>query len=499
MTEPVLRLENVNKKVSDFFTLKNINLELREGEVHALIGENGSGKTSLMHIITGTCTKDSGNIYLNGSLVNINSSIDANRLGITMTHQEPSLFENLSIAENIYFDTNQMLSKFSLKTINWAKINSDCQKLFKKLNFNLDAQKLVKYLGIAQKQLVEIIKAYASNARIILMDEPTASLTESESSFLFNIIRELKSNGVSIIFISHRLEEIRLICDKISVIRDGEIIGTQDVFELDTFKLINMMTGHDIKDRYPKLELKVGKEILRVSGLSSGSTLNEINFSLGRREILGITGLVGSGRTKLAKSIFGCTNIDSGEIYIEGKKVNIKSPFDAIKEGIGYVSEDRQLEGLFMYLKIFENISTPSLSKLSSKYGIDLEKEKDIVNAFVEKIGIKAGTIYNNAESLSGGNQQKVVLAKWMMTKSKIFILDEPTRGIDIASKVDVYNVMNELVRKGASIILISSDISEVIGMCDRTMVLYGGKIAKIVPRIEATQENIIYYATGGK
>lgn len=499
MTEPVLRLENINKKISDFFTLKDINLEIGKGEVHAIIGENGSGKTSLMKIITGICNKDSGNIYLDGALVKINSSVDAKNLGITMTHQEPTLFENFSVAENIYFDNNPVTNKFLFKTINWIKIISDCQKLFKKINFNMDEKKLVKNLGTAQKQLIEIIKAYASNARIIIMDEPTASLTESESSFIFNIIKELKDTGVSILYISHRLEEIRLICDKITVIRDGEIVGTQNVSEIDTFKLINMMTGLEIKDRYPKLELKVGKEVLKVEGLSSGSTLTNINFSLGRREILGITGLVGSGRTKLAKSIFGATAIDSGEIYIEDKKVNIKSPFDAIKEGIGYVSEDRQLEGLFMYLKIFENISTPSLSQLASKYIIDLEKEKEIVNAFVDKIGIKAGTIYNNVESLSGGNQQKVVLAKWMMTKSKIFILDEPTRGIDIASKVDVYNVMNELVRKGASVILISSDISEVIGMCDRTMVLYGGKVAKIVPRSEATEENIIYYATGGK
>lgn len=499
MTLPVLKLENINKRLSDYFELKNINLELFEGEVHAIVGENGSGKSSLMNIISGSYSTDSGNIYLNGFPVIFNSSNDAKNLGIMMTHQEPSLFENFSIAENIYFDNNIFSGKFHFKTINRSKINDDCKRLFSKLGINLDSRKLVKQIGAGHKQLIQIAKAYVSNARIILMDEPTSSLTEAETSILFNIIWELKKTGVSVIYISHRIEELKLICDRITVIRDGEIIGTQNVSDIETFKLINMMTGLEIKDRYPKLNLKIGKDVLKVSGLSAGNTLKNINFSLGRREILGITGLVGSGRTKIAKSIFGDVKIDSGEICIDGNKVNIKSPLDAIKEGIGYVSEDRQIEGLFMYLKIFENISATSISRLSSKFIIDLDKEKDIVNNFVEKLGIKVGTIFNLADDLSGGNQQKVILAKWMMSKSKIFILDEPTRGIDIASKVDVYNVMNELVRKGASIILISSDINEIIGMCDRTMVLYGGKIAATIPRSEATQEKIMLYATGGK
>lgn len=498
MIIPILRLENVNKKVSDFFTLKNINLELEKGEVHAIVGENGSGKSTLVNIISGNYSLDSGSIYLNGIPVNITSTNDAKKLGIAMTHQEPILLENFTVAENIYFE-NDPFSKKLLKTINRYKMNDDCKKLFDRLNIRLDSQKLVKYIGNAQKQLIEIAKAYVSNARIILMDEPTSSFTESETLILFDIIKELKKSGISIFYISHRLEEVKRLCDRITVIRDGEIVSTQKVSDMETSKLIKLMTGLEIKNRFPKLSVKPGREVLKVTDLSSGNTLKDISFSLRRREILGITGLAGSGRTKIAKSIFGVHKIDSGQITIDGKAVHIGSPLDAIKEGIGYVPEDRQIEGLFMYLKIFENISASSINQLSSISIIDSDKEMDIANHFVERLGIRIGTIYNIAKNLSGGNQQKVILAKWMMSKSKIFILDEPTRGIDVASKVDVYNLMNELVIKGASIIMISSDIDELLGMCDRILVLYGGKIAATIPRSEATQENIMYYATGEK
>lgn len=498
MSVPVLRLENISKKMSDFFTLNNINLELQKGEVHAIVGENGSGKSTLMNIINGTLSKDSGNIYLEGNQVNIASSNDAKKLGITMIHQEPSLFEHFSVAENIFFE-NSPFHNFLFRTVNWSKMNSDCQKLLNKLNIHIESRKLVREIGNAQRQLVEIAKAYVSNARIILMDEPTSSFTESEFIILSNIISELKNSGVSIFYVSHRLDEVRQLCDKVTVMRDGEIIGTENVNNTETSKLITMMTGLDIKNRFPKLSLRTGKEVLRLSGISSGSTLKDISFSLGRREIIGITGLAGSGKSKIAKVLFGVDRIDSGEVMVDGSRVAFRSPLDAIKVGIGYVPEDRQIEGLFMYLKIFENISASSINQFSNKYVIDSHKEKDMATSFVEKLGIIIGTIYDKAENLSGGNQQKVILAKWMTSKSKIFILDEPTRGIDIAAKVDVYNMMNDLVRKGASIIMISSDIDELIGMCDRIMVLYGGKIVANIPRSEATQEKILYYATSGK
>lgn len=498
MEKSILKLSYINKKLSDFFSLKNISLELSKGEVHVLIGENGSGKSSLMNVIGGTYPKDSGEILIDGQPVLISSPIDAKNYGIFTIHQHSSLFDHFTVAENIYIDNKPYTNK-ALKLINWSKMYTDCQALFKKFGFSLNSKSLVKNLNVAQKQLVEICKAYVSNSRIIIMDEPTASLTEKESAQFFDIVKELKKSGVSILYISHKLEEIKQIGDKISVIRNGEIIGTMGVDNMETDSVINMMTGMDLKERYPKLNVKIGSEVLRVSELYSGNTLKGIDFTLNKGEILGIIGLVGSGRTKIAKSIFGLDKIDSGEIHINRKKVEILSPKDAISAGIGYVTEDRSSEGLFMYLNIPENITAPNMSRVTNKHIIDKVIEKRLAATYTDRLGIRIGTINSKAAYLSGGNQQKVVLAKWIMSKSKILILDEPTKGIDIASKVDVYNVMNEMVTKNVSIMLISSDVDEVLGMCDRIMILYDGKIAALLPKNMLSREKILFYATGGK
>lgn len=498
MSDTILLMKNINKRLSESFSLENINLDLHRGEVHILLGENGAGKTSLMNILWGIYPPDGGEIYFEGEPISIQSPSHAKKMGIMMIHQEVSLFEHFSVAENIFLDKKPLLSQ-NFKLINWSRMYQECQELFDKLNFDMDGRELVRNLGNSQRQLVEIAKAYVSNAKIIIMDEPTSTLTDVESEQLFKIIRELKKSGVSIFYISHRFEEIRQIGDRVSVIRDGKIICTESVSSMNENNIIHMMTGLDLKDRYPKLTIKPGKEILSVINLNVGNILKNINFSLRRKEILGITGMVGSGRSKIAKSIFGIDKIDSGEIMIENKKVSIDSPSDAIKAGIGYVTEDRSTEGLFMSLKIPHNISASSIDQVSGKFLMKLDKERDIVNNYTNRLNIKCGSINDEVAYLSGGNQQKVVLAKWMMSKSKIFIMDEPTRGIDIASKVDVYNLMNELVRKGASIILTSSDINEVLGMCDRILVLYRGEIVAEIPRNEASQEKIMYYATGGK
>jgi ABC-type sugar transport system ATPase subunit len=498
MGTQVLKLTNINKVISNFFSLKKIDLELSKGEVHALIGENGSGKSSLLNVIWGSYSKDSGEISIDHTIVSINSPIDAKRHGIAIIHQNSSLFEHFTVSENIYID-NKPYSNKTLKLIDRNKMNSNCQELFEKLGFTLNSKSLVKNLNIAQKQLVEICKAYISNAKILLLDEPTASLTEAETTLFFNIIKELKKSGVAILYISHKLEEISVIADQVSVIRNGEIIGTTQVGTMDVNNIIHMMTGMDLKERYPKLNAKIGKEVLKVVDLYSSDTLKNINFSLKHQEILGITGLVGSGRTRIAKCIFGLDKIDSGEVYIEGKKTNIQSPSDAISLGLGYVTEDRLSEGLFKYLNISENITAPNLSRITDKHLIDKNIEKNLTSTYVERLEIGAESLNSKAAYLSGGNQQKVVLAKWIMSKSRILILDEPTKGIDIASKVDVYNVMNEMVTKKVSIILISSDMDEVIGMCDRIMVLYDGQVAAILPKSSATREKIMFYATGGK
>jgi ABC-type sugar transport system ATPase subunit len=498
MVHPVLSLRNINKRLSDYFSLKDISLDLNEGEVHVLMGENGSGKSSLMKIIWGAYSKDSGDIYINENPIVINSPIDAKRMGIAMIHQDSSLFEHFTIAENIYIDCKPYLNR-TLKIVDWSKMHTDCQRLFIKLGFTLNSRSIVKNLSIAQKQLVEICKAYISNARIIIMDEPTSSLTESESSLLFNIIHELKKSGVSILYISHKLEEVQKIGDRVTVIRDGEIIGSQRGASMDVDSIIHMMTGMELRERYPKLHVKLGKEVLKVANLSSGNIIKNINFSLRKREILGIIGLVGSGRTRVAKCMFGLGKLDTGEIYLNNTPINITSPSEAIKAGIGYVTEDRNTEGLFMYLNASQNITAPNLSKISHNLIIDKDIEKSLTGAYIDRLGINIGSPKDMVAYLSGGNQQKVVLAKWIMSKSKILVLDEPTKGIDIASKVDVYNLMNEMVSKGVSIILISSDVDEVIGMCDRIMVLYNGNIASVLNRKDATREKILFYATGGR
>lgn len=498
MGNSLMQLMNVNKKLSDFFSLKNINLELFEGEVHVIIGENGSGKTSLMNIIWGSYPLDSGEISIHGIPVSIASPIDAKRQGIAIIHQDFPLFEQFSIAENVYLD-NKPFSNKTLKLIDRKKMYSDCQKLIDKLGFSLNSKSLVQNLNIAQKQMVEFCKAYVSGAQIIIMDEPTASLTETESQLFFNAIRELKNSGAGILYISHKLDEIRQVGDRISVLRSGELVGTSRMDEMDTDSIIHMMTGMELKERYPKLKVKIGRDALRVSNLSCRDSLKNINFVLHKREILGIIGLVGSGRTKIAKCIFGLDKYDSGELFIDNHRVFILDPSDAIRHGIGYVTEDRNTDGLFLYLNIPENISAPNIDKVSDKLLIDRTIEKELAENYVGKLGINVGTISNKAAYISSGNQQKVVLAKWIMSKSKILILDEPTKGIDIASKVDVYNLMNEMVVKNVSIILISSDVDEVLGMCDRVMVLFDGKISAILSRQEANREKIMFYATGGK
>jgi ribose transport system ATP-binding protein len=415
-----------------------------------------------------------------------------------MIHQDPSLFEHFSAAENVFIDNKPLLNQ-SLKIIDYNKMYSNCQKLFDHFHFPIDCKTLVKNMGSAKKQLVEIAKACVSNARILIMDEPTSALTDTEVSMLFHIIEELKKSGISIIYITHRFQEVKEIGDRITVLRDGEIIGTQTISTINTENIIHMMTGLELKERYPKLNVKIGKELLRVSNLCSEEIISDINFTLHKKEVLGITGLVGSGRTKIAKCLFGMDSIDQGHITFNNKQLLFHSPAEAIEAGFAYITEDRNAEGLFTELQIAKNMIAASMKQISHQSIITPKMEKSIITRFIDRLGIKPANLKTKVEHLSGGNQQKVLLGRWIMSKSKIFILDEPTKGMDIPSKIDVYNVMNELVSKGASIILISSDINEILGMSDRILVLYGGKIAAEMDRHEASYEKIMYYATIGQ
>jgi ribose transport system ATP-binding protein len=488
-----LSLKNVNKKISNFFSLKDINIEFFSGEAHVIIGENASGKTSLMKIIAGYISKDSGKIYIEDKEVCITNPTVSKKHGISMIHQEFSLFNHFSVAENIYLESKKYSIK-SLKIIDFESIYKECDKLFKKFNIPLNSRTKVKKLNVAQKQLVELAKAYIKKPNIIIMDEPSSSFTIEESKILFNIVNELKKLNSAIIFISHRIEDISAIGDRISIIRNGEIIFSSTTINLDEDKIINLMTGMDYSKRYPKLYLKRGREVLNIKNLYSGKTLKNINLKLHKNEILGITGLTGSGKSKIARCLFGIDKIKSGEIFIDKKKVLINSTLDSIKYKIGYLSEDKYKDSLFLYLNVPLNVTAPNIKRISNGYFINKLFETELTEDYIKKLDIKISNLDDKLAYLSGGNQQKIALSKWIMSRSKILILDEPTVGIDIAAKVDVYNIINELVTKGASIILISSDINEIVGMCDRVLVLFEGNISKVLSKEEMSRDKIIKY-----
>jgi ABC-type sugar transport system ATPase subunit len=492
-----ISLHQVTADVSDFFALREIDLELLPGHVHILMGENGSGKSSLINVITGNLPIRQGTISIEGKPVNIDSPGKAKDLGIAATYQFASLFQNLTVAENIYLDHLPRRKRW-LHPIDWQQIFCDAEKLLDQLGFSIPVRTRVVNLNMAERQLIEIARAYVSNARIMVFDEPTSAFTDRETQMLFNIIAEFKKKQTAILYITHRMEEVRRIGDELTILRDGKITFSGNVHDLQAPAIINKMSGLSYRERYPKLKIALGEEVLRVENLNFQDVLHNIAFKLQRREILGITGLVGSGRTMIAKCIFGEKRPDQLNLYIDGKPVQINSPADAINQGIGFVSEDRYEDGLFTNLNIPINITSPSFALNEAKQLINKARESATAANYVRKLMIRTHSLFDKVTSLSGGNQQKVLLAKWIYSRADILILDEPTRGIDIASKVDLYNILNEMLRRDVSIILISSDIDEIVGMCDNILVLYGGEIAAVIPRSESSREKVMYYATGG-
>lgn len=493
----VLGLDQLSVQVSDTFQLDVINLSLVAGHVHILMGENGSGKSSLINTIAGNLKPMNGRILLDGEPVEIDSPAQAKALGIATAYQFSNLFQNLTVAENIYIDKMPMNQGFP-RSIDWPKLFQMADQLLKTLGFDIPARTLVSKLNVAERQLVEIAKAYIAGARVVIFDEPTASLTDREVDILFNMIREFQKKNAAVLYVTHRMDELRKIGDELTILRDGKVTFSGNVHDLQSAEIIHEMSGLSFKERYPKLKIMLGEEVLRVEHLNFKNVLKDIHFSLHQREILGITGLVGSGRTMIAKCIYGARKPDSLSLSLNKKPVKINSPADAINLGIGYVSEDRYLEGLFPQLSIPFNITSPDFALKEAKPVINRAKESLTAQKFVKKLLIHAQSVFSRIADLSGGNQQKVLLAKWIYSRSDILILDEPTRGIDVASKIDLYNILNEMLRRDVSIVLISSDIDEIVGMCDRIMVLYGGEIAAVIPRNQATRELVMYYATGG-
>jgi ribose transport system ATP-binding protein len=468
-------------------------LNLRPGEVHALVGENGAGKSTLIKVLSGAVTPDSGEVIIEGISYNEMTPKLSSSLGVEVIYQELNLISYLTVSENIFLGKELLNGIF----LDYKKMNEMTKKLVNSLGLDMNPGIKIKDLTVAYQQLVEVSKAVAQNVKILVMDEPTSPLSNSEVKALFELIKKLKEQGVAIIYISHRLEEIFEICDRITVMRDGHYIDTLDINCTDRKKLINMMVGRELVDQYPKAKVIPGEVIMSVEGLENQSVKN-ITFELKKGEILGIAGLVGAGRTEMVRTIFGADRLLKGKIIIEGKQVKIDSPQDAIALGIGLIPEDRKSQGLILGMSIRENATLANLKSLIKYRLISSKKEKQVVQNFMKELRIKAPDQDKKVKLLSGGNQQKVVLAKWMSTNSKILIFDEPTRGIDVGAKHEIYELMRNLTLQGISIIMISSEMPELLGMSDRILVMHGGEIMGSFNRGEVSQEQILDLASGG-
>ena len=492
---PLLKMQNIRKQYPGVLALSDVNFELREGEVHCLVGENGAGKSTLMKVLSGAIGKDGGSILLDGQVVEFRSPSDSQRAGIGMIYQEFKLVPELTVAENILLGCEPTKGKSPF--VDYKKANEIARGSLAQLGEEIPTTTVVSSLSMAQRQIVEIAKAISKKVRILAMDEPSAALTENELKNLFAVIRKLKAEGVGIIYISHRLEEIFEIGDRLTVLRDGKFIHTCNVAESDRRSLVKWMVGRELEQEYPKIELQLGEEILRVENVNS-ILLKGINLTVHRGEILGLAGLVGAGRSELARIIFGADPKESGSIYLESKEIHPRSPREAIDLGIGLLTEDRNKYGLIMHMNVRENISLSNLSGVVKGVFIDRLKEKSVADKFTKDLHIKTPSIEQEVENLSGGNRQKVILARWLFTKSKLLIFDEPTVGIDVGVKYEIYNLINGLAKDGIGVIVISSDLPELLGISDRIAVMCEGILTGILSRNEATQEKVMTLATGG-
>ncbi|MBC7529290.1 MAG: sugar ABC transporter ATP-binding protein [Chthonomonadaceae bacterium] len=493
---PALEMRHISKTYPGVRALDDVSLTVGKGEVHALLGENGAGKSTLMKILAGAQSKDSGTILLNGALVEIDSPQKAMALGVSIIYQEFNLVPYLSAGENIFLGREPKAGLPGF--VNFKVLFAEAQRVLDNLGVKIDARMPVNRLSIAQQQMVEIAKATSKKSKIIVMDEPSATLTDHELRALFALIKQLKSEGVSVVYISHRLEEIIEICDRATIMRDGKWIATLDVKDLTREDIIRLMVGRELKDAIPKVAAPLGSPALEVRNLNRKGVLHDISFTVHKGEVLGIAGLVGAGRTETVRVIFGADAMDSGEILVDGKPVTIRSPQDAIKNGIGFVTEDRKHQGLVLNMAVRENSTLANLGAISRMSFIKRSEEKQVTEKYRTSLAIKTPHIEQAVKNLSGGNQQKVVLAKWLFTGSKILIFDEPTRGIDVGAKSEIYKLMNELAAQGVAIIMISSELPEVMGMSDRILVMHEGRLTGELTRAEATQEQIMTLATGG-
>ncbi|MCR4408343.1 MAG: sugar ABC transporter ATP-binding protein [Anaerolineae bacterium] len=493
----ILRMEQICKRFPGVQALDNVTFRVARGEIHALVGENGAGKSTLMKILTGAIPRDSGQIILRGQEIEIDSPGRAQQLGISMIHQELALIPYLNVGQNIYLGREPGGPLPGL--INWPQLYSQAREQLARLNMDLDPLTAVADLPIAQQQMVEVAKALSFNADIIVMDEPTSALTERETETLFEVMRTLKAQGVTIIFISHRLEEVFEVADRVTVLRDGRLIGVAPISEVSMDDVVRMMVGRELGEMYPKQEVSRQDVVLRVRGLTRGNDLRGVSLELHRGEILGIAGLVGAGRTPLARALFGIDPVERGEIWVDGQPARINSPHAAIRLGLGFVPEDRKEQGLFLGMAVRENITIGILDRFSV-LGFPRFRELDrLAESYVRQLDIRTPSLRQRMRNLSGGNQQKVVIARWLTLHPKVLILDEPTRGIDVGAKAEIHALMNRLAGEGVGIIMISSELPEILGISDRILVMRQGQIVGEFSRQEATQDAIMLCAAGGK
>mgnify|MGYP006286638915 FL=1 len=499
MDNEILKLEGLSKYFPGVKALDGINFDLIEGEIHALIGENGAGKSTLIKVLTGAHQKTDGKIFYRGKEVKTLNPTKAKKLGISAIYQELTLFPELTVAENIFMGNEKVYNKSNL--VKDKEMMAEVRKIFEKIKLDIRPEILVKNLSIAQQQMIEIARAISLDADILIMDEPTSSISNKETEILFEIIEDLKKQGVTIIYISHRLEEIFEISDRVTVLRNGKKIETLAINEIkNKDQLVNLMVGKEVTDLFPKKEVKIGETILEVKDLSYQNKFKEISFDLKKGEILGVGGLVGSQRTEVMETIFGLRKHDDGEIRLKGKKVKISNPQNAIDLGLGLISEDRKATGIIKTMSVKENITLPGLDLIDRKYSvlIDDKSEETVSNTLVDRLRVKTPSLSQKIDKLSGGNQQKAIIARWILLEPEILIMDEPTRGIDVGAKSEIYELMGELVAKGISIIMISSENPELLAMSDRIMVMREGSISGFLEGEEQTEENILKLAFGG-
>jgi rhamnose transport system ATP-binding protein len=492
---PLLRVRGACKAFAGVQALEDVSFELRAGEVHALVGENGAGKSTLIKIITGAHAADAGTLEVNGRPVAENDPVRSRALGITAIYQQPALFPDLTVAENIALGLEP---GGAWRRVRWGQRRRRARELLGRIGATLDPDAVVHSLTMPEQQLVEIARALGADARVLIMDEPTASLSAREVERLFRVIGDLRGHGVGILYISHRLDELFQVADRVTVLRDGRAVGTRALAEIDRAGLIRLMVGREITAIFPKQSVAIGDEVLSLRGVGCReSGVHGVSFSVRAGEILGLAGLVGAGRTELARTLFGLTPADAGEVRLRGRPIVLDSPARAVAAGIAYVPEDRRRHGVILEMPVAANTTLAILKGIAARGWLDFARERSVAETFVRRLGIKTASVDEPAGNLSGGNQQKVAVARWLATEPAVLILDEPTQGVDVGAKAEIHRLMGELAGQGLAIVMISSELPEILGMSDRIAVMHAGTVVGVLERAEATQEKVLAFALG--